>query len=66
MLLLDIEKQAGRPGFINCEYTWYSQSVDVPSNAELYLLTAHHLKTKKNQLNGKGFTLDENDHLPRY
>jgi heparanase 1 len=39
-------------------------SIDVPSNAEQYVLTATELQTKKVQLNGQDLALAANDQLP--
>ncbi|MBD0289263.1 MAG: hypothetical protein ICV79_28170 [Flavisolibacter sp.] len=38
--------------------------IDVPSNAEQYMLTADELQTKKVQLNGQDLALTANDQLP--
>ncbi|MGI8637828.1 MAG: hypothetical protein ACR2KZ_20700 [Segetibacter sp.] len=41
-----------------------SSAVNIPANAEQYMLTAYELQTKKVQLNGEDLALTANDELP--
>jgi hypothetical protein len=64
MFVHSLKKKPGGIALLIVNTLNTATSIEVPSNAEQYMLTANELQTKKVQLNEQDLTLTANDQLP--